>query len=119
MLRRVDVDVRYAGAAGRDGRLRLTLELRDVGRPQPIGPPAHDRPIGDLDAAVRQLASALQRRKAADRASGATNAYERCLADAAGDLAAGAGVLRARRPVAPAPPVVPPDGPGAGRGPGG
>ena len=69
------------------GRLRLTLELRDVGRPQPIGPPAHDRPIGDLDAAVRQLASALQRRRAADRASGATNAYERCLADAAGDLA--------------------------------
>jgi hypothetical protein len=87
VLRRVDVDLRYTGARGRDGRLRLRLELRDVGRPQPIGPPAHDRPIGDLDAAVRQLSSALQRRKAADRASGATNAYERCLADAAGDLA--------------------------------
>ncbi len=87
VLRRVDVDVRYTGAGRRDGRLRLRLELRDVGRPQPIGPPAHDRPIGDLDAAVRQLSSALQRRKAADRASGATNAYERCLADAAGDLA--------------------------------
>ena len=87
VLRRVDVDVRYAGRGGRDGRLRLTLDLRDVGRPQPIGPPAHARPIGELDAAVRQLASALQRRRAADRASGATNAYERCLADAAGDLA--------------------------------
>ncbi|HSD77121.1 MAG TPA: hypothetical protein VLA98_06935 [Solirubrobacteraceae bacterium] len=86
VLRRIALDVRYV-AGGRAGRLRLGLGISHVNDPQPIGPPARARPIAELAASLQDLATTLRRRQAAGVAGPAGDPYERCLADAAGDLA--------------------------------
>jgi hypothetical protein len=86
VLRRIALDVRYV-ASGRPGRLRFGMGISGVNRPQPIGPPAHARPIGELSASLQQLVGTLQRQQAAGVAGAQGDRYQRCLADAGGDLA--------------------------------
>jgi hypothetical protein len=86
VLRRIALVAGYE-RAGRKGELRLALDLQAVNERQPIGPPARARPVAELRAALAQLAATLQRHRAAGVAGAAGDGYERCLADAAGDLA--------------------------------
>jgi hypothetical protein len=86
VLRRIALDVRYV-TGGKPGHLAFGMGISAVNRPQPIGPPAHPRPIAELSASLQQLVGTLQRQQAAGVAGAQGDAYQRCLADAAGDLA--------------------------------
>jgi hypothetical protein len=86
ILRRIALDVRYA-SGGRSGRVRLAMGIAAVNAPQPIGPPASARPISELEAALQRLGATLRRQQDAGVAGARGDAYQRCLAAAAGDLA--------------------------------
>jgi hypothetical protein len=86
VLRRIALDVRYV-AHRRPGRLRFGMGISAVNKAQPIGPPAGARPLGELSATLQQIVTTLQKQQAAGVAGAQGDAYQRCLATAAGDLA--------------------------------